>query len=606
MKKDVVLLVMDSLGADEFDDEKYGVTSVPGIKKMMAENTYLSQYYSQGSHTESALPGLICGIDTLDYNAYLRRFNDKPKTIFDFFIDEGYQAINISWGRNMLPKRIRDKVTNYYTAGFSFCDALFFIIPYYKKLYDLDVMTEKDKAELIECYEDAFEGCMKFWDRSRNVEHAYDLMGDTVTEGYECVLKTYAKEYELFKIDRWEYIESDLRRGQVTDVMSDNHIDPNLVLDREKLGRIKRKYSKLIKYLKQKQIKSILSDRRLDYPELVKMGVQRILGKNNLYLSNWYAKWLSTKQYDFDRVDKLRDDGASLQTQLEFLEKILKEKSDTPRFIYMHVNTVHPPVEWIAFDKDEKIIEMDIKRAIKLAKNTKGFHGDLIFRIGMGYADRCIYEFYRRLKKNKMLDDMILSITADHGSVIGSRPVRKSRVANNCHSEAYHVPMIIIDKEKKFGRIDGFYESIDYLPTILELCGIYKGAGLKGSSFFDDKEKSEIVHMERIDTGAPCLEHRNAIYVARNDRYIVEYEVGVYQNFEDGVINEVYNIKEDPDELRNIAGKIDIQKIKSLLTFIERRHEKLQKNYKIFCEDKYVDFDFDKPNWRQISWNPRE
>ncbi|MCI9631632.1 MAG: sulfatase-like hydrolase/transferase [Ruminococcus sp.] len=605
MKKDVVLLVIDSLGADEFNDEQYGVTAIPFIRRITSENTYVPYYYSQGSHTESALPGLICGVNGLDYNAYLHRFNDSPKTIFDYFYENGYETFNISWGRNTFPERVQNYTTNYYTAAFSFSDALFYIIPYYKKIYEMGVFTEKDREDIIFCYEDAFSGGLKFWNTKENVEHAYDLLGNVVEEEYSYVLEILKKEYDLFCENKWEYVKKDLIRGSVTENMSNNHTKPNKVLDREKLSRIKNEYSNYIRRFKKKQFLSNLFDPRLDYFLLFRKLLGRVLGKRDIYLSNWYSRFSSAKMFDFDKVDKLRDDGSSLETQLEFLEKLLTEKkTDKPKFVYMHVNTPHPPIDWISFDKEEETIKKDINRAIKLFENTKGFHGDLIFRIGMGYVDRCINDFYDRMKQRGFLDKLTLTITADHGSPLGSRPIRYGRQANNCNSETYHVPMIIVDKGIKKGVLDGYYESIDYLPSILDICGIKRDQYLSGKSFFDEKRKVDYSHTERIASGCPCLEHRNVIYTIRNKLYLIEYEVSIFQDFEAGKINEVYNLSLDPNELHNISGKVSTLDIQYLLQYLKNRHLELQENYKAYCEENYQNYIFEKKGWKEVPWDP--
>lgn len=606
MKKDVVLLVIDSMGADEFDSGQFGKTCVPGIKKIMQENTYLSQYYSQGTHTESGVPGLMCGSNTLDYNAYLHRFDDSPMTLFDCFREKGYQCINISWGRNTLPSRLDGKVTNYYTAGFSFPDALLYMLPYYKKLYDSNMLTEKDKNDIIECYEQSFEGAIKFWDKDRNHKKSYELLGPVIFENHDDVLKVIRGEYELFKNNKWKYVENDIIRGGVSDVMKNIHMSPNAVFDKKKLKRIKEKNRKAINYLKRKQILSVVFDRRTNYFEIIRLLLRRLKGKDSIYLSNWYAKYLSSRQFEFDDVDKLRDDGASFQTQLELLEDLLKEKNSKPKFIYMHVNTIHPPIEWIPFDKSEDDIDNAIKRAVYLAKKTKKYHGDLIYRVGMGYADKCFYDFYKRIKKSGVLKNTIISLTADHGPVTGSKPVRKQRMANNCHSETYHVPMIFIDSEKKYGRIDGYFESIDYLPSIFDWCELKSSHTFDGKSFLDKNNKRDIVHMERIDSGCPCLEHRNALYVARNKKYLLEYEVGVYQGFEEGRINYIFDIENDTREMHNIKNETDLSCVDDILKFLNDRHNNLRKNYEEFCRKEIPDFSLDVNGWKEVKWNPRE
>ena len=113
MKKNVILLVIDSLSADEMEDDRYGASAMPFIQSLKKKSIYVRNFYSEGPHTEAGVRGLLCGIDGLDDNGYMNQYNETPKMIFDHYLDAGYDAYSFTFATNNYPERIRDKVMHY-------------------------------------------------------------------------------------------------------------------------------------------------------------------------------------------------------------------------------------------------------------------------------------------------------------------------------------------------------------------------------------------------------------------------------------------------------------------------------------------------------------
>jgi hypothetical protein len=79
-------------------------------------------------------------------------------------------------------------------------------------------------------------------------------------------------------------------------------------------------------------------------------------------------------------------------------------------------------------------------------------------------ADRCLGKFVAFMKKNKMFDNTVLVVTADHGENLGG-----------WHSlfdpEAWRTPMIWVGAGIAEGRVLSYFEQTDLAPTIAGLLG---------------------------------------------------------------------------------------------------------------------------------------
>lgn len=588
MKENLVIIVLDSLSADEINDVRFGDSAMPFLHQLMKEGINVKNYYSQGSHTEAGLPGLICGEDSLDDNGYLHRFNDAPRTLFDYFHESGYDFYNFSWPRNYMPERINKYVKNYYTQSLIFSDLLFWELPYYKEVYEKGKLNEKDIIDIIKKYRESFEAALIFWNKDKNPDNAYKVVEKYIEgEDTSVILEEITHEYSNFKKNPRDYVMEDIKNGYLKRGLQKKHSKQEKSFDADKLKLIENKNSGFLKKLKIKQLEGVFINRSLNYGRLFIEAISKICGgKEHIYLTNWHSKILSVDRFNLCHMNRERADGFSLRKELRFLaEEILLRPTSKPKIVYFHSGSIHPPIDWFSFDESLDVICKEIEAAKELFKNTHNYHGDYVYRLGMKYMDMCLKDAFQYYEQKGILENTVFVITADHGSSIGSRPVRFQMNFNNCHSELHHVPMVIWGKGLMPQNIEGFYENKDFAPSILELFGIEKDIFLQGHSFFDKSYSAQIAHGERIGSGCACLEHRDVIYWARNDKYLIEYIVNVYQEFSEGKLTEVYDIEKDPDELHNVVNKIEKNEISELMTYLRNRHALLQLNYGMYCKN---------------------
>lgn len=580
MKKNVILLVIDSLSADEMEDDRYGASAMPFIQSLKKKSIYVRNFYSEGPHTEAGVRGLLCGIDGLDDNGYMNQYNETPKMIFDHYLDAGYDAYSFTFATNNYPERIRDKVMHYYTQASEFELFIYWRLSYFKRLYEKNELNDIDICDLIGCYRNAFNGYLGFLDREKNRERSYDMIKERILPlDFKSRYQEIMEECREFEKDPRSYVIKELETGGKK-ILKGRICDPEFEVDRDKLTKVEGRYKKFLRKVKRKQVVNAVFDKRTDPVKVVKSIIARYIGGDQTYAQGLLARIKLANDFDISKMIRTDNDGSSLKTQFSFMVDRLKERDrEKPYMVYFHTISQHNKTEWFSFDENEAVIGEEIEAAIELFQNTKGYHGNFAYRFGLRYVDQCIKDFIERMGSLGMMKDTIIAITADHGSSVTSKPIRDTPFFNNCHSELYHIPLIIYGEGIDPVELDGFYENKDLLPTLLDLCEIKYEDTLRGKDILDTSYIPKSAHSERIGSGCPSLQHRHIYFVSRNERYSIEYKVKLFQKFDEGTLTEVYDRILDEEERKNIADKIDKRLIEDLLDAIKDRHEKLQKNY---------------------------
>lgn len=167
----------------------------------------------------------------------------------------------------------------------------------------------------------------------------------------------------------------------------------------------------------------------------------------------------------------------------------------------------------------------------------------------ISFVDDQLGVVFAEMKRLNLYDNTIIIFTSDHGESMGEHDFYFVH-GDNLYDELLKVPLII--RYKSIGEnkvINTQVQSIDIMPTILDVIGIKMPKQIVGQSLlllskkgkYEDKYAlSELVNggseMESIRTGNWKL-----IYSAKQDRY------------------ELYNLEDDPGELKNLANTDKIQ-----------------------------------------------
>lgn len=258
----------------------------------------------------------------------------------------------------------------------------------------------------------------------------------------------------------------------------------------------------------------------------------------------------------------------------------LKNRRKEPFFLWVHYMDPHDPQVYAPLPNkiQAPLNKGELKKRLHRTNGSERICvnclADFINRYDsrIRYVDYAIENLFAYLGKNNILDNSLLIITADHGEEFldhgnfGHLP--------KLYDELIHVPLIIkgpnIPKSKK---IDKLVQHLDIAPTILDMLDFSVPKSFLGENLFEETERQGIISevSNELRTNEIDLSKRKVAYRTKEWKYIYSA---------DGK-DELYNIKEDPREERNLAferrGKAEEyeSKIKRHIYRIEARHQKV-------------------------------
>jgi choline-sulfatase len=158
----------------------------------------------------------------------------------------------------------------------------------------------------------------------------------------------------------------------------------------------------------------------------------------------------------------------------------------------------------------------------------------------ISFVDSQVGRLLEALERTGHADNTIVALWSDHGFHLGEKEITGK---NTLWERSTRVPLIFagpgIARGEKSGRP---VELLDLYPTLAELCGLPPRDDLEGLSLVPQLRDPE----------AP--RERPAITTHNQDNHAVRSEQWRYIRYADGS-EELYNMKEDPNEWRNLAGE---------------------------------------------------
>jgi arylsulfatase A-like enzyme len=204
-------------------------------------------------------------------------------------------------------------------------------------------------------------------------------------------------------------------------------------------------------------------------------------------------------------------------------------------------------------------------------------------------TDNLIGAILDALDKFGLKENTLVIVTADHGEELYQHHnyfYHHASVYDSC----LHIPCILRLPGiiKKNIKIDSLLESIDILPTILDMLKAPYPADFQGESFYP------LIQNKRIPKNKPVYsQFENKIYTIRNEnwKYIynpTSYRISALTPPQEKYVQiqkeELYDIIHDPQELKNLAtsNRVSADKLKKqLLAWIENNNNKTIKKQSV-------------------------
>lgn len=164
-------------------------------------------------------------------------------------------------------------------------------------------------------------------------------------------------------------------------------------------------------------------------------------------------------------------------------------------------------------------------------------------------------------------ENTIVIFTSDHGDMMGSHGRYSKGVMNE---EAIHIPLIIRYPDGRSGRTDVLFSSVDFMPTLLELCYISDKINSEDNGLQEDNDSVDIFESCEGRSYASLVrgedqKERQFVYVDYKEKCIISDQYKLITDESGGKVKALYNTEDDPYELNNLVENEQFKEIKDRL-----------------------------------------
>jgi arylsulfatase A-like enzyme len=334
-------------------------------------------------------------------------------------------------------------------------------------------------------------------------------------------------------------------------------------------------------------VNSRLADEHKTLAELLKEGGYRTAA----FVDSGWVRAIFGFDQGFDIYDDGGNDIRGIARILPKVKTWLDENKSDPFFLFWHVFDIHapydppPPFNSMFHDSpytgtfvpNVKSMDLAARKSLKLnAEDLR--HTIALYDGDIRYADEKIGEFLSYLQSTGLWDQLCIIITSDHGEEFNEH-------GSYLHWQLYyrpdlHVPLImrIPRYSQREIRISKLSQSIDLLPTILEIAGLpphLKAQGrslipliIQNTSFFN-RSIQHIAGFFKKNENAAFAE-RETCFTEVQDLSIIRDGYQMIYNLKSGS-TQLYNITIDKYAQNDIA-KDHVDITKSLVTELKKAY----------------------------------
>ena len=585
MKKNVIFLVIDSLIYDKIGNTKYGNSPSPFLDSLKNKSLWCTNMYSQGPYTEAGNKALVSGDNSLNRGGYMHNLNDCVKIYIEEFKDAGYETYDFILPYYLYCKRLLDKIDHqFFTSGFVTDSVTSNRLDYFAEKKKQGTLNRWDYSDIIKQLDPVFECWRNFLDRS-HIERYSCIESICQNYKWDKAIKEFEIQENAYYADKIKYANDFL----------DHHTDHPLLrieqfifsdyVNEEFINNsVFKKHSSFFRELKRKQLKYSLKNGLYSGKEIFKSIIKSLKERKiDGYFKYFVFSVLGYKEARGYTKKQFYQMQPSMRTFVrKVLDELTKSKDERPKMVHLHPEELHNRFNYFSYDiNDSELIDREFSIFENYLSGLRpDYKGQILYDIALTYVDDCIKELYEGLEKNGLLKNTVLCITADHGGFYNCVPVRHA-FQNTCHTENFHIPAIIIDGSNPVGKtIDSYHTSKDILPTVYELSGVSKPAGIDGVSLLDANNQPNYAMTEYVGNGCPNMREKEVDFIIRDKKYMIQYMVNIFEPFETGHFERIYNIENDPYELKDLSSDARTREVVSyLMEPIKHRQLEIRNSY---------------------------
>ena len=256
-----------------------------------------------------------------------------------------------------------------------------------------------------------------------------------------------------------------------------------------------------------------------------------------------FRKVVFPENLGFGKDEYFDDDKNYLSDRLtdEVIEFVRKNR-EQPFFIYYADHAIHAPFN----PKPELLAKYEQK-----ATTTKDRRDDPACAATIEAVDQNVGRIMKYLEELKLNDNTVLIFTSDNGGTQQyTPPLRGGK--GELYEGGIRVPLVVTGPGIKLPgtKCDGPVSSVDFYPTLLDLAGIKPPGGqvLDGVSLVPLFRGEPMLDRKRLFWHFPCY-----VGKATPSSAIREGDFKLIEFFEEGGRLELFNLKSDPNEEKNLA-----------------------------------------------------
>ena len=590
-KKNIIFILVDGLSESMIDLQVSGTRVCPFLHDIGEKYIRFKNIYSQGTYTMSAVNSLFTSEDTIHDDIYDSFFSSHKRTVFELLIDEDYEMFVSLLGFALPSRRMIDGIDHLYLFDEENVFSYFkYVFDYYNRLScSTSKITERDYRRLEYFLNAFFEGLKPVFEESPSITHLWRNK-DYPWEEYKAA---YDTDYTHFLVNKRKYTE-DVLSGLCPRMGSDEIFQSTgNYLQKSKLFIGENYYTSNRRRIQAARFRQIIRNgirngmpihAFIDYLMHCVLGRQSSSeGKEKLisYLMRVVGDCNTKESFSINcRENRGRIVAENLLTRVA--NDINHRKPNRPFFTYVHLEDTHQPFDYFSL-LDEASLWKHANKGLFFAENLgffDSYRGAYPYLFSASYVDQCIHDFIEDLRQKGNLENTILVVTSDHGTVFGDSPIRGLSQANNYHYEGYHVPCIIADfSNKRSYSSDDFYEAKDIFPTVFALAGMKTGRDCEGMNMMNNQSRG-YSHGEHLGAGVADIYRKPILYTIRNERFLVVCKTKIEEDMNESHVEAIYDLEKDKNERFNKKENLITGKdVRDLIQILGHRHAEIIREY---------------------------
>ena len=219
-------------------------------------------------------------------------------------------------------------------------------------------------------------------------------------------------------------------------------------------------------------------------------------------------------------LDNLRRNGRE-----ERLEAWMRQIRRRPRPTFYFKHLLLPHLPWLYLPSGRRF-----KASIGSLSSPAGFHDRGLtvhnqerLLLQIGYVDRQLGRLVRRMKRERIYDDALIVLTADHAISFELNVKDRRKVSNSNVDEVAPVPFFVKAPGQREGGVNPAYvRTMDIVPTMTDVLGVEPGWDVEGVSGFSSQASARravrmpLRHFNGVvEVGAAEMERRREANIAR-------------------------------------------------------------------------------------------